>query len=212
METINEVDPVKVKRGFLLACAAKDIIRGDLNPDVESAYQSESKRVNDTKESKLNKLIEDKVRLRRYNSMDWYFSEEKLYDMGPWPCMKELSIEFTTGNITETAERFKKTIEKYRGDKSFNFSEYEIEKGRFRTLISQMDSIHKNFNFVYENFPLILFPGGEVRENDYNKRARENNEPLCKIFKYDIDDGNGRALSYALNNIINAKSFVGKRR
>ncbi|MFZ5955267.1 MAG: hypothetical protein ACOYT4_02480 [Nanoarchaeota archaeon] len=78
-------------------------------------------------------------------------------------------------------------------------------------LIEQIHSIESILDFVYPNFPLVLFPGGEVREKDYNNwvRQEKNNEPFCKIYDFDIDDGCSRAVTYALNGIENVLSFVG---
>jgi hypothetical protein len=132
-----------------------------------------------------------------------------LADIGPWPKMHSLDARLTTGNVLETA----KAIE---GVKSGNIVlPYDNEKEKkkrtcaFRRFLDKTKLIIDNLGFVYEKFPIILFPGGEVREKDYNTWARENHAPLCRVFEHDLDDGNNRAVSYALAGINEVPCFVG---
>ena len=66
--------------------------------------------------------------------------------------------------------------------------EVNVKKSKeVNQFIKKRGSIFRWNEFIVPRFPLILFPGGEVREKDYNSWARrENKTPLCKIFKYDI--------------------------
>ena len=196
-----EVPRDEVKRYFLLANKGKGFFkeRKLSRRELEDAYFNALLNFNKLEECQLDKLFRDKVRLQRYNEMSWYKTTDAFSEMGPWPKMKGLDIRLTTGNILETADG----IRIVRQEKS---NLYVPEK-----FWAKLDSLEENLDFIYPNFPLVLFPGGEVREKDYNTWARENSEPLCRIFKYDIDDGNNRAVAYALSRFNEASVFVGVR-
>ena len=130
--------------------------------------------------------------------MNWIYGQQEFSNMGVWPKMKGLDILLTTGNVIETAERVKRVLDE-------RSSLYAPKR-----LIKQIQSIKKISEFIYEKFPLILFPGGEIREKDYNTWARKNNQPLCSIFDFDIDDGCTRAVAYALKDIKQSPVYFGE--
>ena len=118
-------------------------------------------------ERELDEQICDKVRLSRYNSFDWYNSFANFEDMGTWPKMCGIDIRFTIGNLVKTA----KMIEEVRNGKlilKYEEGEYQKRWDALKNLITKIDSIQKNKDLIYERFPIILFPGGEVRQKDYS--------------------------------------------
>jgi hypothetical protein len=204
MEKIG-VDVRETKVAFLLANAFKHLVknckREDL-PILEREYNTLKSRLSAYANKKLDSKFEDTVRLRRYNSMDWYKENMSLEDMGVWPEMQGLGIELTIGNVIETAEKVKKALEG-----KLNGSVPE----KFLNKIKAM----RNFpEFIYNKFPLIVFPGGEIREKDRNEWVRQNKiiSPECKIYEADIDDGCSRAVLYALNGIKEAPVYSGKHK
>ncbi|MBI2449443.1 hypothetical protein HYV49_04050 [Candidatus Pacearchaeota archaeon] len=197
--TIAKVSRDEVKRCFLLANKGKALFKEQRlsRSELEDSYSKLLEDINTLEEEQLDGLFKDKTRLRRYDEMIWYEGRAAFSEMGSWPKMTGIDIRLTTGNIVETTEGIKLV----RSKKS---NLYVPEK-----FWKKLASLEENLDFVYPNFPLVLFPGGEVREKDYNTWAKENNEPLCRIFKYDIDDGNYRAVAYVSSSLIEAPVFVG---
>lgn len=203
----DKVDRTEVKKYFLLADAGKELFaQGPIfnRNELQEIYSDVLRAYNNLQEEELDEHITDKVRLDRYNSMDWYRCDIALGEMGPWPRMKGLPIEFTIGNIPETARMLDEC-------KKGNVSVLEERMEIIRICVKKVRSIITNIDFVRPNFPLILFPGGEIREKDYNVWARENGEPLCRIFRYDIDDGSERAVAYASSGLDKAPVYFGVR-
>lgn len=195
-----------MKKYFLLANAGKGFFKIEKigRNGLEDMYHAKLKELDEMDENDFDSRFKDKVRLKRYNEMEWTRSEALLEEMGSWPKMGSLPIEFTLENIPEVA----KMVKLYRQGE-VNVRNENKEKTEKRA--AKLESMVQYVDFVRPNFPLILFPGGEVRENDYNIHARENNLPLVKIFRYDIDDGNNRAVSYVLAGLKDAPVFIGKR-
>ncbi len=198
----------EVKKYFILADAGKYLFNRERElgrSELEDSYYGLLYRLNQMEEEEFDERITDKVRLQRYNDMEWFKGEEYFTNMGSWPKMAGLPIEFTTGNIPETA----KMLREFKNGR-INVSNKLADKTKY--CVKKVGSIIRNIDFIYQNFPLILFPGGEVREKDYNNWAKENNEPLCEIYEYDIDDGNNRAVSYALTGLKDAPVYIGARK
>ena len=195
-----------LKRYFLLADAGKKLFESG-SSDLEEKYKRILDEIFGLTEEELDEKITDKDRLARYNRFDWHQGQLPLDDIGPWPKMSGLDARLTTGNIEDTAGY----IERVRsGDIVLNYADKQEEEERTNSLDSFLEksrSIRDNLEFVYERFPIILLPGGEIREREYNIWARENDVPLCEIFKHDLDDGNSRAVSYALEGIDHAPCF-----
>lgn len=204
-----------MKKYFLLANAGKKLFkqpRVRLKHSLDDEYKRIVDEISTLEETELDERITDEVRLGRYDNFDWYRGQKALVDIGPWPKMYSLDVRLTTGNVIDTARDIKrvkngKLVLPYEDRK-----EMEKRTNAFRRFLEKSESIRANLDFLYERFPIILFPGGEVREKDYNLWARENNAPLCQIFEYDLDDGNNRAVSYALEGIVSVPCFYGVHR
>jgi hypothetical protein len=215
---IMNVEAIEVKRAFVLADEGRNLFDKELSlNELQGGYDHLENCIDNLPPEELDKEIKDKVRLARYESMDWDFDScVPLGVVGPYPKMSELAIELTLGGIVSTARLFEGVQFNSKGIEGYDFSQWENpeseRKNIFSDAIVRTESIIKNIYFVRPNFPLILFPGGKIRENDYNMRARENGEPECKVLKHDIDDGNNRALSYVLAGRQDAPAFVGKYR
>lgn len=200
METRVQIPTIEVKKTFVLAHLFRDIFENK-NPginELDDNYHRILESVERLGENELNDKITDKVRLRRYDKMDWYCEIVEFENMGPWPKMEELDIRLTTGNIPRVVTGLTQI---FNGNRNLHIPEGFKEK---------LNSFRKNVRFNHKMFPLILFPGGEVREKDYNNWAIERDEPLCDIFEYDIDDGNNRAVSYVFEGLKDAPAYFGE--
>jgi len=208
----EKVSPIEVKKYFLLANAGKRLFASLKNKQkLEEKYQRIRDEIFDLDGERLDLRITDKVRLTRYDSFDWYKCYRALSDVGVWPKMCSLDARLTTGNVLETAKMIK---EDRKGKVVLHYDDAREMKKRtnaFKKFLGKSESIKKNLGFIYDRFPIILFPGGEIR-GEYNSWAGENNSPLCRIFGNDLDDGNARAVSYALEGINEAPCFVGFRK
>jgi len=207
MENI-QIPNENVKRYFLLANAGKKLFEsGNGTLRLEEKYKRIFDEIFGLTRGELDERITDKVRLVRYDRFDWHQGQLPLRDIGPWPKMHSLDIRLTTGNIEDTARDIEKVkkgklVLQY-GDKR----EEEKRTNAFHRFLEKSGSIRDNLDFVYGRFPLILFPSGEIREKGYNTWIRENSSPLCMVFEYDLDDGNNRAVNYALEGIDHAPCF-----
>tara|TARA_Y100000310_G_scaffold340625_1_gene437113 strand:+ start:1357 stop:2016 length:660 start_codon:yes stop_codon:yes gene_type:complete len=218
MEKAVRVEASEVKRSFVLADMGKRIFgKGFGEYMLQKEYNCLEDKVEAFSPEELDKIIgKDENRLRSYNSVDWYFdSMVTLGEMGSYPKMGDLAIGLTLGNIVSTATLFEGIKMASEAISDFDFSHYENPESPrqniFPDTIKRTDSIIENIDFVMPKFPLILLPGGMIR-GKYNDWAKDNGESECRLFKYDIDDGNNRALAYVLAGREDAPAFVGKYR
>jgi len=210
---IERVSAEKVKRAFMLTHLFRELFRGRedehiTNHELEDHYAKTLAYLNGLSEDGISYLInkEDPIRLGRYDDFRWCEEKVNFDYMGSWPKMYDLDIRFTLGNISETAEKVKKVLD---GKYGIPFSEKAGRKfpGQLRAV-----------EFNSKNFPLILFPGGTIRENGYNRWARREgkllgmNKLLCEIFPYDVDDGNGRAVSFSIKGLKRAPAYIATKR
>lgn len=199
---IEEISSREIKIHFILANSFREILaqNGKLGvSDLEDIYEQQRKQFQGMEEQELDRKITDKQRLRRYNLMQWHKKNIPLSDIGVWPEMGSLDIRLTIGSAVDTA----RTIESCRN----NGSQFYLPRG----LINKFDSMRKRLDFIYLRFPLILFPGGEIRDG-YNQEASQNNRPLFSILKYDSDDGSCRSVVYVLENLTKVPAYAGKYR
>lgn len=197
----NKVSSNEVKRHFLLADAGKE----SFNDGEKTIYQLEEKykrifdQIFSLKDEEVNERIRDKVRLERYDSLDWYRGLVNLEDIGPYPKMKGLDARLTVGNVPETALEIERVKN---GNRILDYGDIEEKAKReekFQKLLTRSESFQRNLSFIYERFFPILLPSGMIR-GEYNDwvRTEKLNLPLCKILNYDADDGSERLVNYAL--------------
>lgn len=209
---LKRVSRKEVKTLFVAAHLFREKFRGRereviSRSELEDHYHNTLAYLNGLNEEGVSYLLkkENRKRLKLYDSLNWFKGEAEFENMGPWPRMYGLNIRYTLGNVPETAE---KVIGLLNGTYRIPFSEKAGRK--FPGQIRETE-------FNHDHFPLILVPGGTIRENEYNKWARREEEVsgkrklLCKIFEHDVDDGNGRAVSWCINGIKKAPVYIGKR-
>jgi hypothetical protein len=216
MEKVQKVEGIEVKRSFVLADMGKRLFgKGFGKYMLQKEYNCLEDRVEAFSPEELDEIVgKDEVHLESYDSMDWHFDPMvTLGEMGSYPKMGELAIGLTLGNIVSTANLFGRVEMISEAISDFDYSPYEnpgsSRKNIFPGGIEKINSIIKNVQFIMPKFPLILFPSGEIK-GKYNDWAKDNGEPECRLFKYDIDQGNVRALAYVLGGYEDAPAFVGE--
>lgn len=123
----------------------------------------------------------DKTRAEYLSGAEWTIEEVPLTDVGVYPKFSGYPDEACKGDVVETAEWLRHT------------SEQPLKRKKLLTMADRWMTI---LHFL----PPILVPGGTIRgrHEDY------------KQTKYDIDDGNHRAVAAALDGAESIIAFVGK--
>ncbi len=134
-------------------------------------------------------------RYDNYINSTWELQEISLEDCGVWPGMGGLPYEFTQGNVVETA----KLIQNLLDDK--NKLTYKTSK------VLYIEELKDVAVLIAKYFPIIVLEDNVIRNNKFGDKKT----PLHKKCKYDIDDGNHRAIAYALLGIKTIPALVGKR-
>ncbi|MFZ5955266.1 MAG: hypothetical protein ACOYT4_02475 [Nanoarchaeota archaeon] len=95
-EQQTEIENNEVKRFFLLANAFKEVVKTPGYLEDKTKLKDEYMKILDELENSsregLNERIRDKVRLRRYESMNWQKFSKSFDKMGVWPKMKSINI------------------------------------------------------------------------------------------------------------------------
>jgi hypothetical protein len=218
MQTEKYVERIEVKKNLLKALLFTP--KPDAKKyELKQNYRLVMRVIENMGESEIDYSIGNDLRKKRYNDLDWKYKEKvKLGDMGTWPNMQfldwnqeALDLEnpsnrsninltdklFTLGSITETAERI---------------SEFNKEKLP-PDLISRLNAIRMNIQFIMPNFPLILVPGGVIRsDNSQTGNNGSSNDVYFRPTRFDLEDGNTRGVAYALNGITHAPAYIGYKK
>lgn len=136
-------------------------------------------------------------RFENYINSDWQHKSIKLSDVGAWPRMGSTPTKFSTGSILDTAD----TIKPYLEDKNL----LTLETSR----ILYIENLMKYVEILNKHVPIIVFEDNLVRHNKFNKK--KDLKSFQKT-KYDIDDGNHRAVALALLGHTKINALVGKRK
>ncbi len=208
---VDSVLSIEVKRYFLLADAGKALFGKEKNIfQLAEDYKRIFDEIFSLEETYLDERIKDKLRLDRYNSVNWHRSYVNFETIGPYPQMKGLDARLTAGNVPETT----RMIEDLRDGKLdleyTDKEEKEKRQAKFQRFLNKSSSFQRNLIFVYENFPMVLLPSGTIR-GDYNHwiETEKLNLPLCRNLEHDLDDGSERAINYSMAGIKSAECFYG---
>ncbi len=74
--------------------------------------------------------------------------------------------------------------------------------------ILYLEELTKYIEEITKQLPIIVLEDGVIRQNKLRKESQRKNYKKCK---YDIDDGNHRAVAYALLGKKKITALVGKR-
>jgi hypothetical protein len=149
-----------------------------------------------TEKELLNHLLDGyHARYDNYFNSSWQLLEIPLASCGCWPDVGGLK-GFTTRLLPDTAEKVSGLLKNPRDIKY---------KHRAVLYILEMTKISSLLN---EIFPITVMAGGEIRNNKF---SRNDKRSYCETAKYDIEDGNHRAIAHWLNGNKTIKAFVGTR-
>lgn len=140
-----------------------------------------------------------------YDGLKWSIENIGFDRMGAYPEMQFLNANFTSGNVLDTAEKLKRASEGH-----VDFESTPSEKEGLERFLGKIKSITYYQEFLIENVPGILVPGGYQRETFYNLDPVSDGKPKAQIYDFDIDDGNSRIVTYAFNGLNSTKVLVGK--
>lgn len=135
-------------------------------------------------------------RYDNYMNSHWELKEISLEDCGVWPKMGDLPDKFTHGSVIDTSNAVKDLLE--------NRSKIKYKTSRVLYIEEMMETAKLILMYI----PLIVLEDGVIRNN---KLRKTSDKKLYKKCKYDIDDGNHRAVALALTGEKNVLAFVGKR-
>jgi hypothetical protein len=196
----KEVSALEVLRAFYIG----DELLGELFQKKHTGGHAEKFLKNILKKAKripketllTHALGNHHPRYDNYLNSSWTLKEIRLKDCGAWPRMGGLPDAATRGNILETAEYLRPFLE----DKQ----RLTLATGRVLYLEEMMQHVRD----IAKHVPIIVLEEGVIRHNKLIKPAMKKLYARCK---YDIDDGNHRALALALLGETKMKALVGKR-
>ena len=194
------ISPLDTIRTFYIANdLLKKVIRS--KKLTEAQLERELKRV--TREA--NRLSDKKLltyhldnyhpRYDNYLNSKWELKTIRLDQCGVWPRMGGLPDVATRGSAVDTAAYVEKRLKaKHLTNRDLR-AKYIAKMVPFAELIT-------------EHVPLIVVEDGVIRHNKLIPLAQRKRYEHCK---YDIDDGNHRAVALALLGKKTVKALVGKR-
>ncbi len=135
-------------------------------------------------------------RYDNYLNSTWELKEIELKDCGVWPRMGGLPDVATRGCVLDTVEY----IQPYLEDKN----KLSLKTSRVLYIEEMMKYAEKITKYI----PIVVIEEGVIRHNKLIKASVRKNYKKCK---YDIDDGNHRALAYGMLGKKKILALVGKR-
>ena len=136
------------------------------------------------------------VKYDNYINSNWVLKEIDLNDCGVWPLMGGLPESFTNGSVVDTAN----TIKPYLEDKN------KLNHSLSRLLY--IENLIPYAEIITKHIPLNVFTGSIIRRNKLMIPKYITDTKDCK---YDIEDGNHRAVAMALKGKTKIKAFIGTR-
>lgn len=208
----NRKEPIKValKKTYILANMLEDTI--DLSEKTKlnrafliEQYKAHHEVVSKYSTKKLNSLIEDKSRLKRFEKCKWTVESVDVKDLGHWPCLGGIDHFTTSGNVLSAKD---KIIDLLTDGNKFEWptkpSLPDQPLARFILEVRYAD-------FIYKHYPIIVTAkGSNTRRVTADKVGREKFGLGYTITPYDIEDGNHRATSLTLFGLRRIRCFVGR--
>jgi len=141
-------------------------------------------------------LNNDHPRYDNYLNSKWEIKEISLEDCGVWPRMGGLTDKATCGSVVDTAAYVQEYIN------SKNKLTWDTRR------VLYIENMEKYVDIITKTIPIIVFEGGVIRHTKLQSAAKRKMYKRCK---YDIDDGNHRAIALALLGKKKVHALVGKR-
>lgn len=170
----------------------------DKNIDIQNEIKKIVDKANKLSKERLLKYHLDNYHPRydNYFNSSWELKEVDLKDCGAWPAMGGLPEEATMGSVLDTVEY----IKPYLADKN----KLTLKTSR----ILYIEEMMKYAELITQKIPIVVMEDGVIR---HNKLIKLSERKLYSKCKYDIDDGNHRAIAYGLLGKEKILALVGKR-
>jgi len=197
MKLLKKVDTLEVKRCFVMTHFLRKFgvagVRSTNIPTREKylqALQKAKHTISQLSEKQLDKVVGVyKKRLRAYNKAEWYIGEVGVKEVGVWRGAGGLPMSWTHSSLFETAKKVKEGLK----------TETKEIKKRSRVAIPAIltfKTIIKKEKYLLP----IIFSGGTGTNGRRKQVAKQ---------KFDIDDGNMRAVAFAISGDKKIKAYIG---
>jgi hypothetical protein len=187
----TKVDRIEVKRCFVASERVKKLLEKsevDLQTILDEAKNEASK----MSEPELESRITDPTRLETYNRHVWHSEKCSIDDLGVWYGAAGLPETWCVGSLRETVNCILK------GEKEIaRISKY----GHDKRGVEEIPKIVKIADKIVNNplqMPIAVLGGTPRRPSP------------CRRMKWDIDDGNLRAIAFAVKGYESFDVYVGK--
>ncbi len=208
----NRKEPIiiSLKKAFILANKFEDTLDSIKKFKLKrelliKSYMKEYKKVSKYSIKKLDSLIVDNNRLKRFNACKWSIETINVKDLGVWPSLGGIDQFTTCGNLLDTKE---KIIDLIKNTHKFTWPIKHIlpYKSLSRFILEE-----KHADLIFRFYPIIVTAKGpNTRRVNADRITRKKLGLGYKITPYDIEDGNHRATAFALFGIRKIKCFVGR--
>ncbi len=209
MKLIRKAKRIDVKRTFVLTRFLRKhgVARKNHTkiPELESYLNAHKKAINEVKklkENEIDKLILEKFRhinvkkfiktrekrLNSYDTAKWFVAIADSKELGVWKKAGGLPLIWTKGSVAETAKLVADGIKN---------NDKKIQK-RSRIAIPAIIALKKAIQKDAYSFPIVFESG----------QGTNGRKGLPKT-KFDLDDGNMRAIAYAASGDKKIKVYVG---
>jgi len=198
MRLLRKVKPIDAKRAFTKTHLLRKFgIAGkrDVTIPTKTRYLKAQSKVNNVfkklNEKQLDRYISSKKRLTAYNSVDWCIGEVEVKKIGVWKKAGGLPKEWTDNSLAYTARLVKKGLEN---------KDKRIRKRSRRVLpiIMLFEKIIKRDKY---SLPVIF----QRKVSPVKRRG-------LKKMPFEIDDGNMRAIAFAMKGDKKIKAYVGVKK
>lgn len=198
MKLLRKVKPIDAKRAFINTHLLRKFgiaRKRDVKAPTVSRYLKAQSKVSDVfkkmNEKQLDRYIRSKKRLTAYNSVDWYIGEVEVQKIGVWQKAGGLPKEWTDNSLAHTAELVKKGLES---------KDRRIRK-RSRRVLPIIMLFEKMIKTDKYSLPIIF----QRKVSPVKRRG-------LKKMPFEIDDGNMRAIAFAMNGDKKIKAYIGVKK
>lgn len=191
VQSIIKVDRIEVKRCFVASEKVKNLLEKN-EVDLQTILGEVKNEVLKMSEPELEREITWLPRLETYNKLVWYLEKCSIDDLGVWYGAAGLPETWCVGSLRETVHYIRD------GEKEITrISKY----GRDKRAIEKIPKIVKVADKIVTNrlqIPIVVLGGTFRRPHP------------CHRMKWDIDDGNLRAIAFAIKGYETFDAYVGK--
>lgn len=135
-------------------------------------------------------------RYDNYLNSRWEYRRVPLAECGVWPRMGGLPDAATRGSVMDTAAYLRRHLASKK------------KAGPQLTRALRLEKLEQFSEIITEYVPIVVFEGGVIRHNKLATAAQRKRYMRCR---YDIDDGNHRAVLAALHDETEVPALVGTR-